>query len=384
MIVERILEPVGHGGFYRERISNIRPEEGGFWFAGREINIVYDCGSTNKKKLTEKIAQLPVEDIDVLFLSHFDTDHVNGITELAEKCRIHNVVMPDIRRHRALYLAECVVQKRVEADTVRMLGNPELFFAGLQEDKDVRTEVFYVGNGRDYEEGGGQDHRLASGSDVMLKVLKKKINWMWCPFNYNYDAVMPMVELEVENLILNASGLPEVDYEWMIRHMRELRPKLNAIFKKYNKGVKGDVNYSNVNSMVLYSGPNPKRASDVAVHFGAPYTDLEKRVGQKAGMLYCGDYNAADSVCFQELESFAERFEDNIGGVMLPHHGSRHSYNSKLRRLAPVFFVSVGVRKGLFRGDFPHEEVAADVTDKRELVQITDQDWTGLVERIGL
>lgn len=383
MIVERMLEPVGHGGFYRERISNIRPEEGGFWFAGKEINIIYDCGSTNPKKLTEKIGQLPVEEIDVLFLSHFDTDHVNGVAELAARCRIHHVVMPDIRSYRALYLAECIVQRRVEAATVRMLGDPEGFFQAARTDGG-QTAVYYVGSGRDYASGVQNPNCLASGDDVMLRVLKKKMNWMWCPFNYNYDASMPMAAMEVENLILNESGLSEVDCEWMFAHRRELRSKLQAILKKYHRGSKNQIGYSNVNSMVLYSGPNPKKLQDVSIHFEAPYARLGEVVGQRAGILYCGDYNAADEVCLAELEEFAARFAGGIGGVVLPHHGSRFCYHPDLRQLAPVLIASVGVQKGLFRGDFPHEEVAADVAASRELVQITDQDWTGLVERIGL
>lgn len=70
--IERILYPVGHGAFFVEKILG--------------CVIVYDCGSRNHEILSKQIksAFSNGEVIDALFISHFDTDHVNGIIELEE------------------------------------------------------------------------------------------------------------------------------------------------------------------------------------------------------------------------------------------------------------------------------------------------------------
>ncbi len=72
--VIRTIHPVGQGAFYAETLH--RP---GF---NNDKHIVYDCGVMPlSKRLKEEINTfLPNNSIiDVLFISHFHADHVNGI-----------------------------------------------------------------------------------------------------------------------------------------------------------------------------------------------------------------------------------------------------------------------------------------------------------------
>lgn len=89
--LDRVFHPVGQGGFYTER----------FYFKEKNIfNVVYDCGSlygTNKpapdfaRDIVKKEFKQG-ERINILFISHFDLDHVNMIKDL--QAEIDNVVMP--------------------------------------------------------------------------------------------------------------------------------------------------------------------------------------------------------------------------------------------------------------------------------------------------
>ncbi len=75
-MIQRKFHTIGQGAFYSERHEN--------------FNIVYDCGTEwknrAKKTLDRVITQSFSEDdtIDILFISHFDYDHVSKIHTLKE------------------------------------------------------------------------------------------------------------------------------------------------------------------------------------------------------------------------------------------------------------------------------------------------------------
>lgn len=80
MKFKRVLHPVGQGAFITEDFSN---EEEGYG-----STIVYDCGSISSKEiLYREIDQFKQEHttFNVLFISHFDNDHINGLRRLLEK-----------------------------------------------------------------------------------------------------------------------------------------------------------------------------------------------------------------------------------------------------------------------------------------------------------
>ena len=73
--ITRIFHPVGQGAFYSERHT----------IGNENFNIVYDCGSLSSK--IDSVVQdfADQNEIDVLFISHFDQDHVNKIKLLLQK-----------------------------------------------------------------------------------------------------------------------------------------------------------------------------------------------------------------------------------------------------------------------------------------------------------
>ena len=63
---------------------------------GCEFKFVYDCGSNNQSALKREINKAFDKDecIDLLFLSHFDYDHVSGVKYLLSRCHVKDVVLP--------------------------------------------------------------------------------------------------------------------------------------------------------------------------------------------------------------------------------------------------------------------------------------------------
>ena len=79
------FQNVGQGLFYTGTIER--------------FNFVYDCGSENPVFLDQAIdtywnVELAKKKIDLLTISHFHDDHVNGLEELLQKVPVHTVVVP--------------------------------------------------------------------------------------------------------------------------------------------------------------------------------------------------------------------------------------------------------------------------------------------------
>lgn len=81
--VIRNIHPVGQGAFYSETLHRHGLNDDKY--------VVYDCGVLPmSSRLEEEIKNfLPKGSvIDVLFISHFHADHVNGLKLLAERYKI--------------------------------------------------------------------------------------------------------------------------------------------------------------------------------------------------------------------------------------------------------------------------------------------------------
>ena len=81
----RSILPVGQGAFYSEQ----------FKFDSGKINVVYDYGSGTSVKLVEEQIDdvfYTGEEVQAVFISHFDEDHVNGIEHLLKHCRIRRLL----------------------------------------------------------------------------------------------------------------------------------------------------------------------------------------------------------------------------------------------------------------------------------------------------
>ena len=100
--LDRIFYPVGQGGFYAER----------FYYGDENIfTAVYDCGSISGKTAQNIVENAFQKDerIDILFISHFDSDHVNLIYSL--KAKINTIIMPLLHNNEKeilLNIYECI------------------------------------------------------------------------------------------------------------------------------------------------------------------------------------------------------------------------------------------------------------------------------------
>lgn len=108
---------------------------------------VYDCGTSSKQRFVrDQISALAYSDPakrDLLFLSHFDKDHVSGVTKLIEAVGAWTVVLPYIPLWRRLLIA---FDEDLSAGDALMgfYRNPAAYLSGLENGPD---RVIFVGPG---------------------------------------------------------------------------------------------------------------------------------------------------------------------------------------------------------------------------------------------
>lgn len=201
-MIQRIFHPVGQGAFYSERHEN--------------YNIVYDCGSVNVSKGKKVVSQSFSKDeiIDILFISHFDYDHVSLIEHLKKSVmKIRFVVMPLLDNEKILL---CNIFKALgEKALATLVENPKEFFGaethiirvkpGSEEKINEETQRISLND-------TNQDLEIPSGT---LIDIEKYSDWIFIPFNYEYKSQNNKLLSKLEKNGIDINKLKNVsDYDY--------------------------------------------------------------------------------------------------------------------------------------------------------------------------
>ena len=151
---------------------------------------LFDCGSTSRTKIGERVL-IPflkyygISEVEAVFISHGDADHLNGLSELLaqsreEHIRIRQVILPDLEEHTLRKEFDALWQIIDEMDDPPVIstvstgmswesaGGKPVAFLCLHPDKhkesgNAASECFYIsfpaGNGK----GDAQVHMLLTG-----------------------------------------------------------------------------------------------------------------------------------------------------------------------------------------------------------------------------
>lgn len=316
-MIQRTFHPIGQGAFYSERHSN--------------YNIVYDCGNWKRTKLSSMVVQQSFhtnESIDILFISHFDADHVNKVSILKSHCRrIHNVVLPLLHENEKNLLMSFYLSLG-KTEAVNIISNPQSFFGD-------ETNLIFV-DPSDNVEGNIQEFNIENfkrpnngkifSISSNTQIFSRAANWFFLPFNYSYINR----NIELQQLFI-ANGLDidlfQNDLNYAILHRSKIKKIYNSITGQINQ-----------NSMMVYSGPVGNNFTDIkSYHYRWHYWDQTYR----SGCVYSGDsdFNIVNiRVVFQ-------RFWDKVGTVQIPHHGDIKCFNTNFLDGRMYFCpISVGTK----------------------------------------
>lgn len=280
-MVRRTVYPVGQGSFYSEVF--FLPE-------GRVFTVVYDCGSFNTKELHREIDHSGIKEIDLLVISHFHADHINGLIYLNKKgIKARKIVIPQLKgTDLALYVAYAEEMK-YEQGLLDFMRDPRTLFPDAvvititNEDTDTVESV-------DIDDLTAGQKPYSHNKPFVIK------NIPWWVFKFYVDKTVFEGKLTEENTLF----LEKTTWENVTKKDRQT--KTRKIYENIPSGL-------NLTSMTMYSGPNGKwwwpESCNGTVTTGDILLDNEKRI-----------------------ESFTKHYEEYRGCInvlQIPHHGSRHN-----------------------------------------------------------
>ncbi|MGL4469027.1 MAG: MBL fold metallo-hydrolase [Aeromonas hydrophila] len=344
----RTFHSVGQGAFYSEKHNG--------------FNVVYDCGNwKDSKKATSVVkSSFKFNDvIDILFISHFDYDHVSKINVLANNFKIKNVVMPLLHDEEVNVLVN--IYRTLGKNILNLLRAPERYFG--ENTKVIRVAASNL-NGEESLEARPVIlvDDLINGSTIESgSILKASFKFQeWCFIPYNHENTSRRIELETALLssgltgfdLMGIKGDPNYTIKRIVDDVGLAKSKGGRKFRDAYEKITGGIN---INSMLVFSGllcgPNAGRCNDYTAMgmckcFFDKYTASGLRrfefcVSPRIACVYTGD---CDLNLVKPKQIYRD-FWEWVGTIQVPHHGANSNFCLDILDSSHYFFpISVGLK----------------------------------------
>jgi len=346
------FQNVGQGLFYTGKID--------------DFNFVYDCGSNSKIKYLQKAIEnyksnyLHEKIIDLLVISHFHQDHVNGLEELLKGIKVKCVIIPYYSQVERLVLA--LNGSNLPTWYYRFIQQPISYLL----EKNVEKIILIRSRTIEYN---------ISKYDIMSKkplvINHKKIldykdfssniesnqlikYWKFKFFNYEIEKHILIDFKKHINENFKHTAISEIIVD------KKSREKLRILYAKKFKNM-------NHTSLAMYHGPVN---SDYSYHFYSSNKSLSSNkyilrnhIGNDFGHLLTGDINLNNN--YTEFKNHFNDFTKYISFVQIPHHGSKYNWNSKILDdllICKLWIIPAGVSTS-----HPHKKVILDLSTNGNL-----------------
>lgn len=356
----RTFHPIGQGAFYTERHN----------FNGTNFTIVYDCGSTtlNGQKLERKIkSTFPKNQIiDILFISHFHVDHINGIEILAKHCRINKVVIPLIDNETKILLNVTNLIDNNYTDT-SLIDNPEDFFG--ENTTIIRiepTEINTNSEGIGFSETtdiSKINYSATIPSGTIFTPLDN-VDWIFVPFNYKHEERSKQFRKSLEFYGLTFDDIDSIS---------KIKKNKDDVIKAY-KSIDGDLNK---NSMILYSGNKSNVHIPCSTYYICAVYYLRHFQEFNIGCLYLGDIDLNEPNIIEDINAKLGYILRLVGTLQIPHHGSIHNFTTSILKhynYCAVFSFGKSNTYG-----HPSDKVISDVLAKHSYPCVVTEDQASII-----
>lgn len=354
MTLHRCIHPSGHGAFFTEIIH----EEG-----AQDIIVVYDCGckeDSEKTLLKREVNEFfrNRKTIDILFISHFDSDHVNGIKLLMPYIdKSTKVFMPF--SYEFLYIA-------IDSAIIKQIGDT---LNTLEQKSNIKNHYWVI-----YYQGGDDQGRVTDYREIEGPMIQsgKRIGlhydfsvlgnykWLYVPFNLFDDKVYRdkfnkevAAGWGVKPQDIEPSALDEIAITKLRRIYKSIGPhNTNTPNDQTNKS-NGSKNI-NENSLLVLSMSAAYDCKTLTKSFPL-VEELAERFRfyryrrfalGNGSCLFTGDSNLGTKERVMTLRRIIDGYVDMpIELFQLPHHGSRQYYCRELLSDYDLFihlFVNCG------------------------------------------
>jgi len=384
--------PVGQGGMMSGLLS----------VPGGRFHWVYDCGSNQTEARNREIALLAAQGgVDCLFLSHLDSDHVNGIDHLLLATRVKEVVLPYLNDlDRLIAAAKDDASGALSGGFLTFLGNIEGWFG----ERGVERVTFIMPRDDEAEDGGGPEMPRSDGDG------EGTIHAKWWPRPPVYEggpnnngALVGRLDTTASLHLSASSGM--LDWLFLPYAHRPSNKKLfafrQAMSRKFGSRYRGrlksllsdpvlraavrecyDLIWSDHNlvSMALYAGPRDSEPwqGECLHHPGWWHYHWH---GHAVGWLGTGDMHLDGARRRKRMLDHYREVLDQVNVFGLPHHGSYLNFHVSLPGTMPRMSQCVAAAGPNGYGH-PHEMVKDVVRSAgRQFVQVSDNGQSVLAWR---
>jgi hypothetical protein len=409
--VHRRQHPAGQGFFHSAIVS----------VGYGKLHYVYDCGSDNKAALRSRIDDYCADvsaRVDVLFVSHLDSDHVNGLDRLLSFVTTETVVLPYLSdADILLILADADSRGMANASLVLFLSD----IVGWFGDRGVSRVILVRGNDTDFPDDPPPDlppappappenaetvrlnldallpnaeqivHRSTFlGKDVQVLTLNHRIPLLLTVNGQLLNgAFLTFVHPEIDKIKAFRSKVSEVfpdlgplslfDRDRTHRELSsilasgERRAKLADCYNHIRKN-------RNLTSLAMYSGPlGVHPAFSASCRSLAGNRRLSVKSSERCGSIATGDANLRSNARKKAFFRHYSGVLKYVWSVSLPHHGSRHNFADELLNAGPPVYIAAAGKQNKY--GHPHNEVLVEVRSRNaEYFVITEEPNTALNE----
>lgn len=385
--VKRVFHPVGQGAFFTEQFFRDNSDQACF-------SVVYDCGTASyqrdlQREIKDAYASQKNKVIDLLFISHFDNDHVSGLRYLLKNGYMQagktKIVLPFM--HLAWQFISCDIGAMVRAlGNLRNAGYTFIFVdMTTAQERGERPPLNVNGEGEiEYPPTVNRENiHVPSGTPIIFESF-----WQYTLFSIygnEENAIIAQFETEMKKMGISNISLDDgvslfEKYEEKKKQERENKitlpqtdwEKLKEAYETVGKKIgRKRTSLINVNSLIILSNGINRKVDKAEIGYKNIFCDYfplylhDKKLSceELTSCLYTGDTDFSDEVRYKELMLRVQRTLTLIGTkkplptIMLfqiPHHGSIYCYNAKARlptndgRIR-MGFVNFDTTKGIFR-----------------------------------
>ena len=324
----RTFHPVGHGAFYTERFN----DNGGKCV----FTAVYDCGSKQTKHIKGAIEEAFAykDAVDLLFISHLHSDHINGVKKMMEQCNVKRIVLPALKDEEVIeaLLYNYIETTEFDNDANKFIA--DLLIGDFGATTIVQVESYGMGSNVSIRvvDLDSIDGKLASGTEIVIK----RLNWRYYPINLSLNNSESIIKALSKVANIPTSGIysnGRLDYKILKKIVEDIG--ISECAKIYKE----------------VFGYNHNRYSMSLVSMATVCLSSKcKRWCRKPGntptrcttnCLYTGDFEATKE--FDALTEIFEKFDIDyakIGVLQVPHHGSKHNMNIDMYKSGKICVIS--------------------------------------------
>ncbi len=326
--VKRTFHPVGQGAFFTEQFMDDKLEKVLY-------NVVYDCGSTSKDidtQITRDIRDCFHEkkEIDVLFLSHFDNDHINYVSYLRKEGHLHGTKIFIPMLEEELWLG------------IRPYAKNYRSILSYNEDSPGGTKVIQIepdkGERSDFVErrepmgiGEIKVERIPSGTLLAPSGALHGIIWCYTPFNVHFKTLISVFKEKLKNAGLDYDQLKDKAY--VVKYKKELKTIYQNLGEKPSGGTA--INFNSLLVMSYPANDDDCRCTGYRCYYERGFCIVEYpriwRHGYRGSCMYTGDTSVNDQTVWNRIEQITMQYlGKRLELLQVPHHGSKYSYDQKI------------------------------------------------------